>query len=104
MSLNKAMNAVIAMLDGRLRVAKEMLRAPDSDVKNIPEVQMRLQLALDKQVAKRLRGVLNCALAIEPTQDTIDRQAFYEGVVAVEGLLEGEAERLEGDNEVNDQH
>jgi hypothetical protein len=90
------MNAVIAMLEDRTALAKELLRAPDSDVKNIPEIQLRLQDAVNKQVAKGLRDVLRQALATQPGKDTIDREAFYEGVVAVEELLEAEAETLEG--------
>jgi len=96
MSLNKAMNAVIAMLEGRLSIAKEMLRAPDSDIKNIPDVRIRLQLAVDKQSAKQIRDLLSHCLALEPSKDTIDREAFFEGVVAVESVLEAAVVHLEG--------
>lgn len=90
MSLNNSMNSVIALLEGRPALAKDILRRPTSDVTNVPEVMSRLDRAVNKRVAKELKVILMDLMRLQaPTNYTTDAcEYFYEGVAAVEAQLE----------------
>lgn len=89
MSLNKAINAVIAVIEERPEVAKGILREPTSDVKSIPEVLNRLRTALNKYAAGEIRQGLLEALHVEPDRDAESHpDTFYSGVRAVETVFE----------------
>jgi N-methylhydantoinase A/oxoprolinase/acetone carboxylase beta subunit len=103
MSLNKAVNAVIALVENRTDIAKEIFREPGSDIKNIPAITARLDRAVEKAAATAMRNALKRSLAVqlqEPrlkhfmkmagtdTQGAVE-SAFYEGVDAIERLFEG---------------
>lgn len=99
MSLNSALNAVIALLEGRPSVAKDILRNPLSDIKNVPEVLTRLNSALDRHTAAQVRKALIECLRIQP-DSTVEfpleeRDAFFQGVRAVEELFEKLVAELE---------
>jgi len=93
MSMNRAINATIALIEGRTDIAKEILRDPTSDVKNVPEILARLEAVVDKAAAKAIRNGLIRALAIQPptwtskNQPVSAEQAFYLGVNGVENLF-----------------
>jgi hypothetical protein len=100
MSLNKAMNVVIAVIEERPGVAKDILRHPTSDVKNVPEVLNRLQQAVRKNAANEIRqGLMNC-LHIQPRRTSgefseEETNMFFHGVRAVEDLFESLITELE---------
>lgn len=102
MSLNKAVNAVIALVENRTDIAKEIFRGPGSDVKNIPAIMTRLDQAVEKAAATAMRNALKRSLAVQlsetrlkhfvktagtDTQGAIEA-AFYEGVDEIERLFE----------------
>lgn len=100
MSLNKALNATIALIEGRTDIAKEIFRDPSSDVKNIPQIMARLETVVNKAAAKAIRNGLVRALSIQagtlngrsnPAEDI----PFYTGVSRVEALFEQIAEELD---------
>jgi hypothetical protein len=102
MSLNKAINATIALVEGRTDIAKEVFRAPDSDVKDIPAVVARLEEVVNKAAAKAIRNGLVRALSIQPNvpisalkelRDAYE-EGFYAGMNQVETLFETIAEEL----------
>ena len=99
MSLNAALNATVALIEGRTDIAKEILRSPTSDVKDVPMIMVRLNQAVDKTAAKALRNALLRTLAIRPDvlalANSNQEEAFYLGVDAVESVLEKVAEDLE---------
>ena len=66
MSMNRAINATIALIEGRTDIAKEVFRDPTSDVKNVPEVLARLEVVVNKAAAKAIRNGLVRALALQP--------------------------------------
>lgn len=102
--MNKSLNAVIALIEGRVDIAKEIIREPDSDVENVPEVLARLDRAVNKTVAKAMRNVLVRSLSVQPPSDSISdsitrsviAEAFYLGVTEVEKIFEKAIEELEG--------
>ena len=107
MSLNAALNATVALIEGRIDTAREILRDPGSDVKNVPEILARLDRAVDRVAAKTLRVALTRSLAAQPRPpSTSDEEGsvtynfyvegFYTGVAAVEAILEDIASSLEG--------
>jgi predicted dinucleotide-utilizing enzyme len=92
MSLNKAINSVVALIEGRTDIAKEIFRDPTSDVSNIPDVMARLDAAVEKAAAKAIRNGLIRALAIRPDVKISPNvlspeRAFYDGVNAMEKLF-----------------
>ena len=101
MSMNKAINATIAMIEGRTDIAKEILREPTSDIKNVPQILARLETVVNKAAAKAVRNGLIRALAIQPPvwtskdQPASAEQAFYLGVGSVETLFGLIADELE---------
>jgi hypothetical protein len=95
MSLNKAMNAVIALIEERPRLARELLREPTSDVNNVPEVINRLRQALRKYAANEIRKVLIECLRTECPLPADQDSAYFEGVRKVEELFEAHIEELE---------
>lgn len=100
MSLNKAINATIALIEGRTDIAKEIFRDPTSDVKNIPEIMARLDRVVNKAAARAIRNGLKRTLAIQTgtpatSEDFEDDTAFYFGVSRVEELFEQIATELE---------
>jgi hypothetical protein len=97
MSVNHALNAVIALLEDRPAQFKELLRAPESNVQNISEVRARLQTALSRYAATQIRGGLIAALHVTPDgYDETGARIFFEGVRATEEVFETLARRLEG--------
>jgi phage-related protein len=94
MSLNAAMNAVIAAIEGRTDLVKEIFRDPNSDIKSIPEVVYRLQKAIDRNMAKGIRHALMQTLTIQPPENK-DKDAFFTGVAAVEEYFDKVATGLE---------
>lgn len=108
MSLNKAVNATIALIEGRTDIAKEIFRDPTSDIKNIPEVMARLEAAVNKVAARAIRNGLMRSLAIEvtiselsdisSTTSTLDAASgFNLGVTKVEDLFQSIVEELDPD-------
>lgn len=99
MSLNAALNATVALIEGRTDIAKELIRAPGSDVKDVPAIVARLDRAVAKTAARALRNALLRTLAIRPDPLTLanatSEEAFYLGVNATELVLEKAAENLE---------
>lgn len=112
MSANKLINAVIALVEDRPEVAKEMLRSPEMRLSST-EVQGRLSRALEERESKAIvaamKSVLRLSLRADPSvaaeaegikwdplmewaHKTHD-EAFYHGVAFVERLLE---EYIEG--------
>ena len=112
MSANKLLNAVIALVEDRPDVAKEMLRSPEMRMSST-EVQGRLSRALAEREAKAIvsamKSVLRLSLRADPAvaaeaqgiewDDSMEwahrvhDEAFYQGVSFVEKLLE---EYIEG--------
>lgn len=96
MSLNAALNATIALIEGRTDIAKDILRSPSSDVRNVPEVIARLNRAVDRAAAKAIRNALMQTLAVQWKAGHGEAEvAFYTGMKAVEDVLEAAVERLE---------
>jgi hypothetical protein len=100
MSLNTAINAVIALIEDQTDLAKELFRGPNSDVRSIPEVVNRLRRAIDLNMAKGIRRALVDTLKIQPpaSQDVrheVNKEDFYAGVVAAEQHFESVATELE---------
>jgi hypothetical protein len=103
MSMNRAINATIALIEGRTDIAKEVFRDPTSDVKNVPEVLARLEVVVNKAAAKAIRNGLVRALALQPVgipkKDSAARaeneKCFFDGVNSVEKLFGGIAYELE---------
>lgn len=106
MSLNKAINSVVALIEGRTDIAKEIFRDPTSDVQNIPEIMARLDATVEKAAAKAIRNGLIRALALRPdpkmlkdlrqkSPDVLQESAFFAGIAAVEELFGGIAYQLE---------
>lgn len=97
MSLNATLNATIALIEGRTETAKEILRSPNSDVTNVPEVIGRLHRAVKRAAAKEIRQALlqTLKLQADTPQSIEEEDAFYKGVNAVEAVLETHAESLE---------
>ena len=93
--MNRAINATIALIEGRTDIAKEVFRDPTSDVKNVPEVQARLEAVVNKAAAKAIRNGLVRALALQPasipkkdpTARAENEKCFFDGVGAVEALF-----------------
>jgi hypothetical protein len=97
MSLNTAINAVIAHIEGQTDLVKEIFRGPNSDIKSIPEVVNRLNNAVDRAMAKGIREALVKTLDIQPDPKIANRDDFYAGVAVVEGRLIQMADALSGD-------
>src|SRR3569833_1012916 len=104
MSLNSALNATVALIEGRTQLAKEILRGPGSDVKNVPKILARLDHAVSKASAQTLRTALRRTLAAQPRPMAQNEESeeyakyeegFYEGVAFVEAVIESIAEQLE---------
>lgn len=102
MSMNSALNAAVALIEGRTDIAKEIIRAPGSDVLNVPAIMSRLERAVNKAAAKAISNVLIRSLAIQPTSDILTNknlsEAFYVGVTSVEKIFEQAIAELGGDN------
>jgi hypothetical protein len=106
MSLNAALNATVALIEGRTILAKEILRSPGSDVKNVPEILARLDRAVNRSTIKTLHSALRTILSVQPppkpadlTDDDLYEYAFYMGVAMVEKVLEYAVDDLEGRTE-----
>lgn len=95
MSVNRALNAVIAFLEDRPAQFKELLRSPDSNVTNLSVVGCRLRAAVNQYAATQVRGGLMSALHVEPPNSVQDTTAFFEGVRAAEEVFETLAQKLE---------
>jgi hypothetical protein len=96
MSLNTAINAVIALIEDETDLAKELFRGPNSDVRSIPEVVNRLRRAIDLNMAKGIRRALIDTLKIQPPEGTTaNKEDFYAGVAAAEQHFESVATELE---------
>ena len=92
MGINSALNAVIAMLEDRPALFKELLRAPGSDVRNLTAVELRLRAAVKKYAATQIRTGLTQSLHVVPPIADDDSgeqtQSFYAGVRATEEVFE----------------
>ncbi len=106
MSLNAALNATVALIEGRTDIAKEILRSPVSDVKNVPEIMARLDRAVNVAAARALRNALVRTLAVQPdskkmSKEVSKEEAFYLGVKAVEDVLDQVVYELQKDAHLN---
>ncbi len=95
MSVNNSVNALISLIEDRPELAREIFRAPLSDVKNIGEATARLYQAIDKRVAKEIRKLLIKSLSVQADNPETESD-FYKGVRAVEEIFEKHLEQLEG--------
>lgn len=103
MSMNKALNAVIALVENKPDIARAYFRDPNSDILNVGEATARLYSALDHRFAIELRMLLVKLLEAEPSSMTklkpetkgpyID--GFYDGVRQVEQMIERLLVKLE---------
>ncbi|TSA40104.1 hypothetical protein D4R30_00195 [archaeon] len=93
--MNTALNAVIAMLEDRPALFKQLLRAPDSDVKNLTAVEARLRKAVNRYAATQVRAGLMQTLHVTPS-DLQSQEYFFAGVRNTEAIFETLAEKLEG--------
>jgi hypothetical protein len=98
------LNATVALIEGRTELAKEILRGPGSDVRNVPEILARLDRAVNGVAAKTLRAALLRSLSAQPDprrsgveldEYSMYEQGFYTGVARVEAILEDIASSLE---------
>lgn len=98
MGVNRALNAVIAMLEDRPKLFKELLRAPGSDVQNATEVETRLRQAIDRYAATQIRtGLMRTLHVMTPGEPAGEvKQVFFDGVRAVEEVFETLADELDG--------
>jgi hypothetical protein len=97
MSLNNAMNAVIAMLENKPEVAREIFRAPESDIENISDVQAKLYEAVRVLFVKQIKAILKETPKIQsPYNDMALNEAFFAGVDKVETELEHKIESFQG--------
>lgn len=91
---NKLINGVIALVEDRPEVARALLRSPELKGVSVSDVQVRLEVALEnlkiKAVKQALRDVMSKTLRLSSTEE-----AFLQGVVAVESILEQAIEDLE---------
>lgn len=102
MGMNAALNATVALIEGRTDIAKEIIRAPGSDVNNVPGIMSRLERAVNIAAAKALRNALIRTLSIVPDPKVLAKhksqeETFYSGVAAVEAILERVVVELEGE-------
>jgi hypothetical protein len=90
MSVNKTINAAIALIEGRPEAARDILRDPSSEISNVSAVLIRLYSSIDKKVCSILKCILMNCLHLQPDESmtTEEKAAFYKGVTAVEQLLE----------------
>lgn len=96
MSIARAFNAAVAIIEGRPKDAREMLREePLSE--GMGTIYTRLQASVTKAqcraVLKELNALLMNTLRLEPNvpgsiNPDVAREAYYEGVRAVETLIE----------------
>ena len=109
MSFNTALNATIALIENRPEQFKEMLRAPASDVKDLPAVRARLDKALNFYAATKIRVGLMDSLHLTPPESLhvdnrsdipecadLQSEAYYAGVRAAEKIFETLIAALEG--------
>jgi len=103
-SLNAALNATVALIEGRTDLARNILRSPVSDVKNVPEILARLDRAVRRVAAKAIRNAMIHTLAVRLGPKPDDRsdydwkvyeEGFYEGVTAAEKVIEDIASSME---------
>jgi hypothetical protein len=95
MSMSTALNAVIAMLEDRPALFKELLRAPESNVRDITAVEARLRRAVNRYAATQMRTGLMKSLHVTPPSGEQDQVAFFAGVRATEEVFETLAETLD---------
>ena len=90
MSLNTAMNAVLAILEDRAELARDILRSPNSDITDINTVMTRVYMAVDKEAINAIKQVLRAALTLQPpdSMTSVEKEAFYQGIKAIEELLD----------------
>ena len=96
MSFAIAINAAIAVAEGRTDDAKRILRDPSvrDEIGSIHRVVGRLYTALDQYAGQKtgavLHEILQTSLRLEPPEegDALLRAAYLEGVAAVELLIE----------------
>jgi hypothetical protein len=95
--MNSALNACISLIEGRTDIAKEIIRAPGSDVKNVPEILARLEQAVNRTAAKAIRNVLVRTLSVKPPAFHMESQeeAFFIGVTSIESILDQAVDELE---------
>lgn len=88
MSNNKVINAVVALIEDRPKVAREILRGPEVNLSTselIGRVYTALQDRERKAAIEALKNVLRSSMRVtHPTQD----ETFFVGVATVEGIIE----------------
>lgn len=93
---NKLINAIIAMIEDRPSIAREILRSPELNIP-IGEVQARLSKALTKiegkAIVQILKNIVSESLRLDPKEtSTIDTpektKDFLLGVIAVEEIID----------------
>ncbi len=99
--MNTLINAVIALVEGRPKDAREMLRSPAMRVSSSSEVQIRLAKAIrqreDEAVVKAMKATLQITLRVDvkaeakrlnTTWDESHEEAFLHGMAYVEEILD----------------
>jgi hypothetical protein len=104
MSMNAALNAIVALIEGNTTIAKEIIRTPGSDVNNVPAIIARLDRAINKTGAVAIRNALVKTLEVRLDEKTLKsikvinappEEIFFMGVTAVETILSDIAYNLE---------
>lgn len=101
--MNAALNATVALIEGRTDIAKEIIRSPGSDVKDVPSIMWRLERAVNRAAAKALRNALVRTLVVTPDPKLLAKQSspeeiYYMGATAVEKILDNVVDELERNN------
>lgn len=92
MSMSTALNAVIAMLEDRPKLFKELLRAPDSNITDITAIECRLRRAVNRYAATQIRAGLMKTLRVTGEGHGPE---FVDGVRAIEEVFEQLEHELE---------
>lgn len=93
---SQALNAVIAMLEDRPALFKELLRAPGSNVKDLTSAEQRLRRAMCRYAATQIKvGLMQTLHVLPPDSGPEYQEGFLNGVRAIEGVFEALAKTLE---------
>lgn len=115
MSYSKTFNAALALVEGRTRIARDILADPTLNLTtaDVVDLQRRLEKAVQtvciREVIRILKQILVDALRLEPSvkpntgedssSDTVvqtaQQHAFFEGQETLFRLIEARIERLE---------
>jgi hypothetical protein len=94
--MNKLLNALLALIENRPQVARELLRSPELKINSLSDIVARINSAIVTANTKYnelvLKSILRESLSIEiPEITDANRQyvdAFVAGVTAVEEIIE----------------